>query len=173
MENPLNNNQNPPLPSEKPKRKLLIMVALIVVIVAIALILLFTLLNKGGGALKEDIATKSKAFVETYGNYSYLNPDRNLSSIKKLMTDPFYKSITGGDTDYIYTANLRKTKFSMETKIVGPENVSRSGSIYTVTIPVNEKSTLNGITQNENKTYSISWKENNKEWQISDFSTKN
>jgi len=157
--------------NDKPKNKLVLILAGIVLVALIGALFLFFFLGGGGGALNKDLSDKSKSFIETYGNYNYANPSRNLDAIKSLMTTSLYGSIKGDSQDYIYTSNLRKTKFSIETKITGDGGVKKSGSLYVVTFPVNEKSTLNGLVQNENKTYSVTWSKDGNDWKISDFST--
>ena len=156
---------------EKPKNKLVLILAGIVLVVLVVIVILFFFFGSGGSTMNKDLSDKSKSFIETYGNYSYANPGRNLDSIKSLMTTSLYGSIKGDSQDYIYTSNLRKTKFSIETKISGDGSVKKSGSLYIVTFPVNEKSTLSGLVQNENKTYSVTWSKDGNDWKISDFST--
>jgi len=172
MEN-INNSPAISQNDAKPKSKLIIIIALAVLIIAGATVAFFAYLNRGNSTIKTDLENKSKVFVETYGNYSYLNPDRNLDAIQNLMTTSLYSSIKGDNQDYIYISNLRKTQFSIETKITGPSDTTKSGANYIVTIPVNEKSTLNTITQNENKTYTITWAQDKSDWRISDFTTNN
>ena len=169
----LSSKQDPLKPAEHSKTKLFIFGGALVLVVLIGIILLLVLLGRNNNQLESDLVTKSKTFVETYGNYSYLDSNRKLSAIEGLITPSLYKSIEGDNQDYAYLSNLRKTKFSIETAITGPEKTEKSGSIYAISLPVNEKSTLNGLTQDDNKTYKIIWSQENNLWKITDFSTDN
>ena len=182
MDNRMINGQNQTNPTglpqtkKAPKSRLLIILAIVVVVSILLLIIVNLFSNKGSSATSSDLATKSKTFVEAYGNYSYSNPGRNLESIQSFITPSLSKSIQGDSTnnqDYIYLANLQKSKFSIETKIIGTPTIQKTTKTYLVKVPVSEKSTQNGITQTENKTYTVTWSKDNNDWKITDFRTTN